>query len=140
MDAEETRRAVIVIQTALHAHGIDVSVLADGRRVIGYFARRQYAAIAEGVLAIRIDIFRIEIERKGLREFEIEAYIRVGERKRTTPHLRAYVHAFLIFKIRPAGGQIDISRRTKLSRRLEDIGLLALIELDLLHIIERETA
>ena len=42
-------------------------------------------------------------------------------------------------EIRFAGSEIDIARRTELPCRLEDIGFLAVEELYLLHVVERET-
>ena len=138
MYAPETRCAVVVMQPQLGTHGIDVAVLTNGSGVIRHLAIREDTAVAEGILTVRIDIFCIESERERIRQFDIHAHIRVCQRERAKAHLRAHMHAFIILKIRFAGRQIDIACRTELPRRLENIGFLALVELYLLHIIQRE--
>ena len=47
------------------------------------------------------------------------------------------MHPFVLFEIGPARGQIDVACRTKLACRLKDIGFLTIIQVDLLHVIQR---
>ena len=139
MHAPETRRAVVVMQTYLCPYGIDIAVLAHSRRVISYFTGRQYATIAEGVLAVRIDILGIKRERKVVRQFDIYAHIRIRQSERTGSHLGMDMHFLVRLKIRFTGREIDVTGGTELTGRLEDIGFLSVEELDLLHVIKGET-
>ena len=50
------------------------------------------------------------------------------------------MHLLVLFKIRFTGREIHVSRRAKLPCRLEDIGFLAVKELYLLQVIQRETS
>ena len=50
------------------------------------------------------------------------------------------MYALVRLKIRLAGSEIDVSRRTELPRRLKNIGFLAVKELNFLHVIQRVAA
>ena len=140
MDTEETRRTVVIMQSYLSPHGIDISVLPHSCGVISRLAIRQNSLVSERILAVRIDIFGIHSERETIFELQINTYIGVDQSKRTNSHFCTYMCAFRAFKIRLARGEIYIPCRTKLTSRLEDIRLLAIEQLYLLHVIKREAA
>ena len=135
----ETGGPVVMMQAQFGTNGVDVSVLANSGGVVRRFSGWQHTTVTEGIFAIRIDVLGIHRQRECVRQLDIYAYIRIGKRKRAETHLRTHVHTFIILKIRFAGGQIDVSGCSELSSGLEDIGFLTIIELNLLHIIERET-
>ena len=140
MYAPEARRAVIMMQTEFGTHSVYIAVLTHRRGVIRRLAGRQHTAIAEGVLAIRIHVLGIKGQREALRQLDIDAHIGVRKRERAKTHLPVYVHLLVLFKIRFTGREIHVSRSAKLPCRLEDIGFLAVKELYLLEVIQRETS
>ena len=140
MQAPEAGGAVVVVQSQFGSYGLYVAVLAHGRRVVGGLAVRQYAAVAEVVLTVRIDVLRIHRQRKAVGELYVDAYAWVGECERTEPHSAAYVYFLALPEVGFAGSQVHIACRTELACRLHDVGFLTVVELDFLHVVQRETS
>ena len=128
------------MQAHFRPNGVHLTVLADGCGVICRFAIRQDTPVAERIFAIRIDIFGIEGQGEILFEFDIHSHIGISQGKGAKSHFSAHMDALVLFEIRLAGSEIDVSRRTELPRRLKNIGFLTIKELYFLHIIQRVTA
>ena len=126
-----------MIKCRFHADGIDVAILADGGSVVCHFARRSDAAIAERILAIRGYEFGIRRDRHRFAEADVEQQTWIDKRKTACTHLRFHVEGLACLKTRTASGEVDTSRSTKLARRLPDVGLLTVVELDLFDVFER---
>ena len=129
-----------MMESQFRTHGVDISILPNGGGVVGSSAVRQYTPIAEGVFSVRMDVLGVHGEGQCFGQFDIYTQGGVDQRKRSDTHLCAYVCALARFKIRSTRREIDIAGCTELTGRLEDIGFLPVEEVDLLHVIQRETA
>lgn len=128
------------MQSQFGAYGIHVAVLANSRGVVGRLARRQYAAIAEGISSVGMHVLGIHGEREPVREAHVSPYVGVGQTERAEAHLAVYVHFLAFAEIGFAGGEIYVTRCAELASRLKDIRFLTFVELDLLHVVQREAS
>ena len=51
-----------------------------------------------------------------------------------------HMDTLVLLKVGLAGSQIDIAGSAELTRRLEDVGFLTVIDLYLLHVVQREAS
>ena len=125
-------------EVGLQALGVDITVLAHGRGVPGSLPVGVAALVAELILAAgrqeagthrRTDLFRQPL----LPEHRCTQHV-----ARSVLRLYLQVGLFPRSKFRCLRPDVDGSRIAKVGGRLEDGTLLAVVERDLLHVVERE--
>ena len=128
------------VQSRVDAQGVDVAVVAHGGGVVLQCPAYVHAPVAELVVALRRDPLRADSRTDIVTDFVLVKQSRVEQSIGTELHFGRQVGILLPFEPGAAGGEINATRRAELSRRLEDVAFLSVIERDFLDVVQRELA
>ena len=128
-------------QRALHAGGPYVTVLPHSRRVIHYLVCHHcLAAVTELIRSIAAQPFTAERRRHPIGQLQFHEQGRVHQPKRTAPQCSLQVIVGAVREHGPARPHIDGTCSIEILGRLEYLALLAIVERDVLDVVEREHA